>query len=195
MMNNYLLMLGNNFSEVRQILNLTQEDLANKMGVSRPTIVKLEQDPSRLTKTLAFAFFLAISHEMQKRTNSINELNPKDYKNLESVGNFVDEVKKASMLSAGSIVTIGALAGGLNSLVPGIGKIIATVGTIGLVKSLKNKVTDEFTWDEEKAKKIIDGIKKKLLEDQNKILNCFQLTSFDTFQFVSRVEEGESFEE
>lgn len=194
-MNGYLLLLGSNISEVRQILNLTQEELAIKMGISRPTIVKLEQDPSKLTKIWAFAFFVAVSHEMQKRTNSINNLNPKDYKNIESVGNFVDAVKKASMLSSGSLVTIGALVGGLTPLGSGIGKIIATVGAIGLVKSLKNKVSDEVTWDEEKAQKIIEGIKKKLLEDQNKVLNCFQLTSFDTFQFVSRVEEGENFEE
>ena len=42
-MNNYLIMLGSNFADIRQLLNLTQEDLANKMGVAVPQLSKLNR--------------------------------------------------------------------------------------------------------------------------------------------------------
>lgn len=186
-MNNYLLLLGNNVSEVRQILNLTQEDLAIKMGISRPTIVKLEQDPSRLTKTLAFAFFVAVSYEIKIRIKNVKNLDPKDYKNPDKINNFIGAIKKSSLLPIGTLATAATFS--LGGLIPGIGAIIATTSAL---KAFKNKKElDELKWDEEKAKKIIEEVQKKLLEDQKKIANCFQLTAFEIEQFVERIEEGE----
>lgn len=189
-MNNYLLLLGNNVSEVRQILNLTQEDLAHKMGVSRPTIVKLEQDPSRLTKTLAFAFFIAVTYEMNIRIKNVKNLDPKEYKNPDRLKKFIDEIKKSSLLPVGAIATAATFS--LGGLIPGIGAIIASAGATGILKSLKKKTSeDDLKWDEEKAKKVIEEVKKKLLEDQRKVVNCFQLNDLEIEQFVERIEKGE----
>ncbi|MGG3557845.1 helix-turn-helix domain-containing protein [Peribacillus frigoritolerans] len=189
-MNNYLLLLGNNISEVRQILNLTQEDLAHKMGVSRPTIVKLEQDPNRLTKTLAFAFFIAVSYEMNIRIKNVKNLNPKEYKNPDRLKKFIDEIKKSSLLPIGAISTAATFS--LGGLIPGIGAIIASAaGATSILNSLKKKSPEDLKWDEEKAKKMIEEVQKKLLEDQRKIVVCFQLNALEIEQFVEKIDEGE----
>lgn len=190
-MNNYLLLLGSNVAEIRQILNLTQEDLAHKMGVSRPTIVKLEQDPSRLTKTLAFAFFVAVSYEMKTRIKNVKNLDPKDYKNPEKLKIFIDEIKVTSLLPIGTLVTAATLS--LGGLIPGIGAIIAGAGAAGILKSMKKKLPEaELKWDEEKAKKIIEEVQNKLIEDQKRVVSCFQLNALEIEQFVERIQEGEA---
>lgn len=200
-MNNYLLLIGTNFGEVRQLLNLTQEDLANRMGVSRPTIVKIEQDPSRLTKTLAFAFFVAVTYEMKSRIKKVKELDPKVYKSPDKLKKFVEEIKITSWLPAGAIVTAATLGLGSLGLIPGIGAVIAaTAGAAGIkngLKSLRNKkdvpddVKQQINWDEEKARRIIEEVQKKLLEDQKKVLRGFQLNALDIEQFVEKIDEGE----
>lgn len=191
-MNNYLLLLGSNVAEVRQILNLTQEDLAHKMGVSRPTIVKLEQDPSRLTKTLAFAFFVAVSYEMKTRIKNVKNLDPKDYKNPEKIKSFIDAIKGTSLLPIGTLATAATLS--LGGLIPGIGAaIVASAGATGILKALKKKSPEaELKWDEEKAKKIIEEVQNKLIEDQKRVVGCFQLNALEIEQFVERIEEGET---
>lgn len=191
-MNNYLLLLGSNVAEVRQILNLTQEDLAHKMGVSRPTIVKLEQDPSRLTKTLAFAFFVAVSYEMKTRIKNVKNLDPKDYKSPEKLKSFIDAIKVTSLLPIGTLATAATIS--LGGLIPGIGAIIAGAGaTAGILKSLKKKSSEaELKWDEEKAKKIIEEVQIKLIEDRKRVVRCFQLNALEIEQFVERIDEGEA---
>ena len=101
-MNNYLLSLGSSFTDIRQILNLTQEDLANLIGVSRPTIVKIEQDPSRLTRTVAYAFFISVSYELQKRKIEVEKIDPEKYKTPEAMDAFVNAIKRASFLTSGA---------------------------------------------------------------------------------------------
>jgi DNA-binding XRE family transcriptional regulator len=189
-MNNYLLLLGSNVEEIRKILNLTQEELAHKMGVSRPTIVKLEKDHSRLTKTLAFAFFIAISYEIKKRIMDVNSLDPKDFKSTDQIKSFVEKVRGTSLLPIGTLATTATLS--LGGLIPGIGAIIAGAGATNLLKSLKKKSSEELKWDEEKARMILEEVQKKLLEDHRRIVSCFQLNDLEIKQFVERIEEGEA---
>ncbi|MER2078073.1 helix-turn-helix domain-containing protein [Psychrobacillus psychrotolerans] len=193
-MNNYLMMLGSNFTEIRQLLNLTQEELASKMGVSRPTIVKIEQDPSRLTKALAFAFFVAISYEIKKRIKEVKQINPSAYKTPETLNTFIKVVSGSSLLSVGAIATTATR--GLGAVLPGIGVVIATAAGVkwGL-KALKsnNKIDLEqnIKWDEEKAKKVLEEIQKKLLEDQTRLLSYLELNSLDVSQFVEKIISNE----
>ncbi|MBP1971342.1 DNA-binding XRE family transcriptional regulator [Virgibacillus natechei] len=188
-MNNYLLILGTSISDIRKILNFTQEDLAYKVGVSRPTIVKLEQDPSRLTKTLALAFFTTVSYEINIRIEDVKKLDPKEYNNLDKLKKFINEIKKTTSLPIGTVATAATLS--LGGLIPGIGAVITSIGTTGVIPE-KKKSTEEIKWDEEKVRKIIEEVQKKLIEDKNKIVNCFQLSALQIDQFVEKIEEGEN---
>ena len=197
-MNNYLIMLGSNFPDIRQLLNLTQEDLANKMGVSRPTIVKIEQDPSRLTKTLAFAFFVSISYEIKKRIKEVKEINPSAYKSPDSLNTYIKVISGTSLLSAGTIAATATR--NLGAVLPGIGVAIATAAGIkwglkALKGNVKNEVEQKIKWDEEKAKKVLEEVQKKLLEDKTRLLSYLELSSLDISQFVEKINNNEITEE
>ncbi|MFC4559999.1 helix-turn-helix domain-containing protein [Virgibacillus kekensis] len=193
-MNNYLIMLGSNFADIRQLLNLTQEDLAKKMGVSRPTIVKIEQDPSRLTKTLAFAFFISISYEIKKRIKEVKEINPSAYKSPDSLNAYIKVISGSSLLSAGTIAATASRS--LGAALPGIGVAIATAAGIkwglkALKSNAKNEVEQKIKWDEEKAKKVLEEVQKKLLEDKTRLLSYLELSSLDISQFVEKINNNE----
>ncbi|MDF2788620.1 MAG: hypothetical protein K0S80_1718 [Neobacillus sp.] len=197
-MNNYLIMLGSNFADIRQLLNLTQEDLANKMGVSRPTIVKIEQDPSRLTKTLAYAFFVSISYEIKKRIKEVKEINPSAYKSPDSLNTYIKVISGTSLLSAGTIAATATRS--LGAVLPGIGVAIATAAGIkwglkALKGNVKKEVEQKIKWDEEKAKKVLEEIQKKQLEDKTRLLSYLELSSLDISQFVEKINNNEITEE
>lgn len=197
-MNNYLIMLGSNFADIRQLLNLTQEDLAKKMGVSRPTIVKIEQDPSRLTKTLAYAFFVSISYEIKKRIKEVKEINPSAYKSPDSLNTYIKVISGTSLLSAGTIAATASRS--LGAVLPGIGVAIATAAGIkwslkALKGNVKKAVEQKIKWDEEKAKKVLEEVQKKLLEDKTRLLSYLELSSLDISQFVEKINNNEITEE
>jgi DNA-binding XRE family transcriptional regulator len=192
-MNGYLLMLGGNFPEIRKILNLTQEDLANKMGLSRPTIVKIEQDPSKLTKTISFAFFVSVTYEINKRIREIGNIKPQDYANLENLDGFIARLGSSSYISGGALASLTTLV--IGPIVPEIRKMITKgirEGWDSFKKDSLHPLNDGIKWSADKPQKVIDAVQKKLLEDQKKILLCFQIHSLDIEEFVAKVEEGDS---
>jgi len=192
-MNFYLVHLGGKVAEVRNILNLTQEELAKMMGVSRPTIVKLEQDHNKMTKALALTLFGAAAIEMKKRLKNLRAINPKDYKDLETIGVLVENLKSASSLS---ISNMGAIATkGLGVLIPGIGSIVSSGLKHGW-KSIKDKTVTNLKenahWDVDKAEKIVESVERKLLEEEKRLLECFKLDSLDIELFGEELEKGEN---
>lgn len=191
-MNRYLYYLGTNTSKIRQVLNLTQEDLAKLMGVSRPTIVKLEKEPDKMTRTLALALFGIVAIEIKKRLRNIKEINPADYKDIDKIGLLTEELKATSFLS---IVNLGiTVTKGLGGLVPGISTIISEGLKHGW-KSLKGKgidiIKDSVHWDAEQAKKVIESVEQQLLEDEKTLLEYFKLEAFDIELFGEELEKGE----
>lgn len=190
--NGYLLHLGIKIAEIRLTLNLTQEELAKMMGVSRPTIVKLEQDHTKMTKALAFALFGAAAIEMKKRLKKLTTINPKDYKNIENIGILVENLKSSASLS---IPTMGVIATkGLGTIMPGIGSVISS-GLKNGWKSVKDQVVTNLKetsiWDEKKAEIIVESVARQLHEDEKKLLECFKLTSLDIELFGEEMEKGE----
>ncbi|MHC0037738.1 helix-turn-helix domain-containing protein [Pseudoneobacillus sp. C159] len=185
-MNSYLLMLGSSIPEIRLILGLSQDELANMIGISRPTVIKIEQDPSKLTKTFAFALFVVVANELKKRTRKLEEIRINDdMDGAEVVSYVMNEIYKVHHPSWPS--TIGDAIGGT------AGAIIAT-----MLKSLaKNKSTtysvskQKILWDQEMTKKTLDSVKKTFSEEKTRILNFFQITDFNIEQFVKKVEDGE----
>jgi transcriptional regulator with XRE-family HTH domain len=191
-MNNYLVFIGSNISEMRRILNLTQEDLSKMMGVSRPTIVKLEQDPDKMTKALAFALFGAIAIDIKKRLKDIKSINPNDYRDIDRIGLLIEQLKTSSSLSISSMGTIATF--GLGKMIPGIGSLVSS-GLKNGWKTVKDKtitnIKENVQWDIKKAELIIESVERKLSEDEKKLLECFNLESFQIELFGEEMEKGE----
>lgn len=195
--NGYLLHLGGStLLEIRQILNITQEELAKMMELSRPTIVKLEQDPEKMTKALAFALFGVVTIEIKKRLKNLKSIDPKEYSDIQSLGKLVNILKDSSSLS---ISVMGAIATkGLGRAMPGIGSVVSSGLKNGwkslkdaAVTNLKGNLKENAQWDEKKAEIIVESVERKLLEDQEKLLACFKLNAFDIELFGEELEKGE----
>jgi DNA-binding XRE family transcriptional regulator len=190
--NGYLLHLGSNLLVIRQILNITQEELAKMMELSRPTIVKLEQEPDKMTKALAFALFGVVTIEIKRRLKNLKSIDPKEYSEIQSVGKLVNNLKDSTSFS---IPVMGAIATkGLGRVMPGIGSVVSS-GLKNGWKSLKDtaltSLKDNAQWDEKKAEIIVESVEKQLLEDQEKLLTCFKLNAFDIELFGEELEKGE----
>jgi transcriptional regulator with XRE-family HTH domain len=190
MMNQYLVILGTNIPEIRNVMNLTQEELANMMGVSRPTIVKLEQDPSKLSKALAYALFGSVTFEIKKRIKQVQSIDHSKYDSIEKLGIFVTDLKEATSISnqgLGKIATVG-----LSALIPGIGTLLAAGLKTGW-DSLNNIDPKKAIskWDEKKAEKILEMIQKKISNDEKKLLECFNIPSLTIEMFGEEIEKGE----
>lgn len=199
-MNNYLQSLGSQITEIRQILEISQVDLANMMGVSRPTIVKLEQDPSKLNIALAYALFGSVAYDIYKRIQKTETLDPNQYKEtgqmlgyLEKIGQFSRvDVSSLKRLTSNAFITLA-------KKVPTIS--ISSVASIwgafnrGKVKeeSLKfaKEIGEEMSWNLEAAKTMKSVTITKLKSDQEALLLIFNLKEFDIIAFNEEIKKGE----
>ena len=80
-MNPFLYNLGVNLKQIRELLGLTQVILAEKSGISKPTIVAIEGEPSRLSRAQALALLFVITSELDKRESAAKTI---DYSNIAS---------------------------------------------------------------------------------------------------------------
>ena len=58
-------------------------------------------------------------------------------------------------------------------------------------KKISEGMQEKAEWNEEKAEMIIEEVKKKLSEDQNKVEAAFQLKKLDIVLFVSKINDHE----
>lgn len=80
-MNPFLYNFGVHLKQIRELLGLTQVILAEKSGISKPTIVAIEGEPSRLSRAQALALLFVITSELDKRESAAKTI---DYSNIAS---------------------------------------------------------------------------------------------------------------
>ena len=191
-MNAYLLMLGGQVSEIRKILNLTQDDLAKMMGVSRPTIVKIEQDPSKLSKALAYALFGSVAVEFQKRIRKLDVISPDGYQKVDQLGGLMTDLQEATSISTTNLSKTVTLK--MGQFIPGIGTLISTglkVGFRGLKGASIGLLKESIKWDEEKAKRIIEIVRNHMQDNYDELLKCFNIEALEIEYFGIALEQGE----
>jgi len=71
--------VGENIKTVRMLLDWTQADLAKQTGLSRVTIVNIEREPWRMTRTSALAIFFVIFTEIMRRKQHLEKLSIPEY--------------------------------------------------------------------------------------------------------------------
>ena len=81
-MNLYLTHLASQLPKIRQQLDITQEDLSKLMGISRPTLVKVEKEYEKFTHAMAICLYVAITAQLEKDKRLINELRNENNDNL-----------------------------------------------------------------------------------------------------------------
>ena len=203
-MNSYLIQIATDLPQLRKILALTQKELAEELGISRPTLVKIEQSPDRLTKIIALGLYVVANARLQEDLEKIDSLKNYDYEKIEEipdllkrVGNF-NTVTKASVSGvASSTIPLNILQSSkdfLESSLTGIWKSIPS-----FIKGKKEEEENEkSTIDESKMKEelpnVIDDFLRGL-EDQIELKNksCLELLNlekWDTNRFLTEIEKG-----
>ena len=199
-MNNYLHSLGSQITEIRQILEISQVDLANMMGVSRPTVVKLEQDPSKLNIALAYALFGSVAYRTFKRIKETENIDPSEYQESKKMFDFLEVIGKYSGVDVSSLKRLTSNAFiALSKKVPTIS--ISSVSLIwnafnrGKVKkesvSSAEEVGKEMNWSLEAAKIMKEVTLNKLYSDHETLLSIFNLKEFSIIAFNEEIEKGE----
>jgi len=72
-LNLYLTKVGEALKPTRDFLNWTQAGLAKQTGLSRATIVNMESEPWRMTRTSALAIFSVVLAEINRRNRLLEE--------------------------------------------------------------------------------------------------------------------------
>lgn len=78
---------------IRRIFNWTQDDLAKKLGVSRPTIVNLEKDPFKVTQPLVLSLLFVCLVELEERIEGLDEIDFSLWDTKESRGTLLKKVE------------------------------------------------------------------------------------------------------
>lgn len=102
-MNQYIYKLGTQLGDIRKLLNWSQEDLAKKTGVSRPTILNIEKDPAKMSKTIALALVTVVVYEIGERTRYLERANYALWKDGNRREAFLRDLKNRGGLSVGTI--------------------------------------------------------------------------------------------
>lgn len=195
-MNNYLQSLGSQITEIRQILEISQADLANMMGVSRPTIVKMEQDPSKLNLALAYALFGSVSYRIYKRIKETESIDPREYQESIKMLDFLETIGRYSGVDVSGLKRLTSIAfSSFTAVMPAV-SLIWTAFNRGKIKEESTKVAKEYgeemKWNLERAEKIKEVTLNKLYDDQRTLLSIFNLKEFSIIEFNEEIEKGDN---
>ena len=211
-MNSYLLKLGSNMSDIRNSLSYTQEEFANLLGISRPTVIKIEQDPTKMTKNIAMALFTGTEAVIEENKYKLSTIDPNNYANAENAIKLISTVgSSAAILSTGtllaSIATLPIM--GLSGILLGATSFAALSGFINKRKK-NSKVTKETEgelvenaqksididklkelWDVQTANKILNAAKDSINKKEKECLLYFELEEWNSRIFMKKINDGE----
>ena len=191
-MNNYIFSIATNVTEVRKIFDITQDYLAEMMGVSRPTVVKIEKDPSKMTKALAFAYFCGVTIEINKRIDNVKNIKPSDYKSKKDLQNLSLDIYRI----VGSYATFNWIWNiSTGKYLPGIANFLLATYIKKQKKSNENSIVNSLKnieWSEDKSEEVIKNLRNKLNDDLQKIIELFYLDDLDINQFGREIEKAEN---
>lgn len=173
-MNHFLLLFGAQLPEIRRLLNWTQDDVANKTGISRATIVGFEKDPTKLHKYFALAIFSLILYELTTRRQTLKSINfssPNLRNELDKLG-FAPKLVSAIFPS----VIIGAAA-------------IIDRSAFSFIPRFFGKTPDTSNVDVEKLKQYVESSMQYV---ESKLIESLGLTKLDITCFIKLMEDSEN---
>ncbi|WP_047392395.1 hypothetical protein [Exiguobacterium sp. s168] len=170
------------------------------MGVSRPTIVKLEQDSSKLNIALAYALFGSVAYDIYKRIQETETLDPNQYKETGQMVGYLEKIGQFSRLNVSSLKRLTSNAFiALSKKVPTI-----SISSVSLIWNAFNRrkvkkesvssaeeVGKEMNWSLEAAKTMKEVTLNKLYNDHETLLSISNLKEFSIIAFNEEIEKGE----
>lgn len=93
-MNRNLINIADNLPNLRKILNLRQAELSDLMKISRPTLIKVEQNPTKFNYPLAINLFTSIIYILESDSKTINSCKENQQKAIEIFLSLLSNEKK-----------------------------------------------------------------------------------------------------
>lgn len=197
-MNLYLTHLASHLPQIRQQLDITQEDLSKLMGISRPTLVKVENEHEKFTHAMACCLYVALTAQLEKDKRLINELRHEKYSTLKNLESLLMNTKKLSTMSPSAVrntlMTMNIVPGALKE--KGLGLITAGFkGAKNLVqrkKSSEEEVIQEDYLDEDLDKYAVDYLnllEKEIIEKEKFCLHVFQLETWSSLELIENIQK------
>ena len=174
-MNRFLYNFALKLRQIRDLLGLTQMSLSEKTGISKPTLVGIEGNPSKLSRPYALALFVVITSEMDRRDTIANQ------------ADFAD-TGKAYMLLKDSGFTLKSLQIGMNAYLGNVDPNARSFLALPLLDHRGNPTADVRFVDSPTLKKIVD---QSVLEIRKEIILLLGVTSLSTTEFFQSIEDNE----
>lgn len=197
-MNLYLTHLASHLPQIRQQLDITQEDLSKLMGISRPTLVKVENEHEKFTHAMACCLYAALTAQLEKDKRLIKELRKKEYSTLKNLEGLLMNTKKLSTMSPSAVrntlMTMNIVPGALKE--KGLGLITAGFkGAKNLVQRKKiseEEVVQEDYLDEDLDKYAVDYLnllEKEIIEKEKFCLHVFQIETWSSLELIENIQK------
>jgi len=172
-MNYYLIGIGAQISEIRELLGWNQQQLAEKIGVSRSTLVRIEKNPNNIKKYIAHSLYLVVYKEIEDRKEKLEEINFE----TEDKDNLLEEINNKIGITSKTIVSSAIFAG-----------IGPALGSLAIALFSKNKA-DKSDINNEKVKEITA---KSLTQIEKELNNYFGIKDLNnTKEFLNKIEKEE----
>lgn len=175
MENSYITELGMHFKDIRNLMNWTQKDIADKLGISRNTVINIEQNPTTMKKTIAYSLYLVVITELDKRKDRAENI---DYSKINT--DDKEEIKSTfyKLGLTGTLLSSGILLPALVTILGG-----AVGGLLGIFSSQKKKSIEDL--NSEEIKMITE---KSIAKIEEKIEDYFGLDDlYNSREFVGKV--------
>ena len=198
-MNTFLIHMATNLKELRELMNWKQEELAEAIEISRPSLIALERDPSRLNKTTALAIFNEVDAALADRRNKLKSVkfklwgqSPKQQAAILSAlaaigltGRFLGTAD--GIFSTGAVLSgVGAFAAGFLGM-KGILKLVSHLTT----PKSKQGVPEEGIPNDVSPEELQEFSEKAFTLLETKVLACLGLEKMDLTEFRRKIKESE----
>ena len=179
-MNDYLFKLGSEFKDIRSLLDWTQEESAEKIGVSRNTIVNIEKNPANMKKNIAYSFYMEIYKDVYERETLSKNISKKNLQTADK-DKIKDILIKAGL--TGSIISMPAL-------IPVAILSLGSMSSTSVLLNLFNSKKSDHELNKIEPEKIITLINKsieKIKEEISKKLDIENL--YNVMEFINNVNQ------
>lgn len=192
-MNIYLIGVGSQVSKIRDLLNLSQQALSERMGVSRPIISNIEKDPTNMTITVLMALYVVAFGEVETRRSKLEKLDYSLWDKKEKRKNLIESIievgidKKviASTLSSNiKMPELGFFAAGLINPISIVGQLVEYFSRPGEVEK------DSKVKKEDMERLVLQSV--NLLEKE--LCAYFNLEKPSIVSLLENIKEGETLE-
>lgn len=208
-MNSYLIQIANDLPQLRKILSLTQKDLAEELGISRPTLVKIEQSPDRLTKIIALGLYVIANAHLTEDFERIQVLKSYSYEDKEDMTILLKNLSKFNTITKANISGVASSTIPLNIFQSSFGFLGSSIS--GLLKNLPNIVKQKNKKEEVEDNKYSDvtlddieitealpgaidkflrGIEEQIDSKNRSCLELLGLEEWNTNIFLETIEKG-----